>query len=88
MLIATEGENLAVDDHLWIAHPSGTESELASTLAEVATVKDQFAKILGGVVHRRIEYPGTKHLTDGESDAEPEAEADVEAQPADEPAGA
>jgi len=37
------------------------------TLGEVARVKEQFAKILGGVTHRRIEYPSTKHLTDAES---------------------
>jgi putative nucleotidyltransferase with HDIG domain len=35
------------------------------TLREIAQVKEQFVTILGGVVHRRIEYPDTKHLTDG-----------------------
>ena len=35
------------------------------TLGEIAQVKEKFATILGGVVHRRIEYPDTKHLTDG-----------------------
>ncbi len=34
------------------------------TLAELAQVKEQFVKILTGVVHRRIDYPATKHLTD------------------------
>jgi hypothetical protein len=44
------------------------------TLSEVARVKEQFVKILGGVVHRRIEYPETKHLTDAE-ETSPPAEA-------------
>ncbi len=44
---------------------SGQLDESPLTLGEVSTVKDQFVKILGGVVHRRIEYPETKHLTDG-----------------------
>jgi cyclic-di-AMP phosphodiesterase PgpH len=39
--------------------------EAPLTLGEIARVKEQFATILGGVVHRRIEYPDTKHLTDG-----------------------
>lgn len=37
------------------------------TLGEIARVKEQFAKILGGVTHRRIEYPSTKHLTDADA---------------------
>ena len=48
------------------------------TLGEVARVKDQFVKILGGVVHRRIEYPETRHLTDGGDGADAEDEAPVE----------
>ena len=46
------------------------------TLGEIAKIKQQFVKILAGVVHRRIEYPETKHLTDV---AEPE---DNEEEPA------
>ena len=34
------------------------------TLREIALVKDQFVTMLSGIVHRRIEYPETKHLTD------------------------
>jgi putative nucleotidyltransferase with HDIG domain len=41
----------------------GQLDESPLTLAEIARVKEQFVKILGGVVHRRIEYPETKHLT-------------------------
>lgn len=40
------------------------------TLGDIARVKQQFAKILGGVSHRRIEYPATKHLTDAEPPVE------------------
>ncbi|MEQ1856540.1 MAG: HDIG domain-containing metalloprotein [Longimicrobiales bacterium] len=36
------------------------------TLREVALVKDQFVTMLSGAVHRRIEYPETKHLTEGD----------------------
>ncbi len=36
------------------------------TLREIALVKDQFVTILSGVVHRRIEYPETKHLTEAD----------------------
>jgi len=42
----------------------GQLDEAPLTLGETAAVKEQFAKILGGVKHRRIEYPATKHLTD------------------------
>ena len=40
------------------------------TLREVAGVKDQFEKILSGVLHRRIDYPATKHLTESTETAE------------------
>ncbi len=47
----------------------GQLDEAPLTLREVAEVKDQFVSILAGVHHRRIEYPGTKHLTDSEEEA-------------------
>jgi putative nucleotidyltransferase with HDIG domain len=34
------------------------------TLREIAQIKDQFAKVLGGVYHHRIDYPQTRHLTE------------------------
>lgn len=34
------------------------------TLGELSRIEEQFAKILGGVLHRRIDYPATKHLTE------------------------
>jgi len=43
----------------------GQLDETPLTLGEIARVKEQFVKILGGVIHRRIEYPETRHLTDG-----------------------
>jgi putative nucleotidyltransferase with HDIG domain len=52
------------------------------TLRDVAQVKDQFASILSGVHHRRIEYPGTKHLTDSESNGGQEAPPAPLAEPA------
>jgi putative nucleotidyltransferase with HDIG domain len=51
----------------------GQLDEAPLTLGDVAEVKDQFVSILAGVHHRRIEYPGTKHLTDADAE-EDEAE--------------
>ncbi|MCH7530994.1 MAG: HDIG domain-containing protein [Gemmatimonadetes bacterium] len=59
------------------------------TLREIEQVKEQFVNILSGVLHRRIEYPSTRHLTDSEEGngdgAEPDASqvADIESQAAD-----
>lgn len=57
---------------------SGQLDEAPLTLREIASIEEQFAKILGGVLHRRIEYPATKHLTDsvegeGETTTQPPA---------------
>jgi putative nucleotidyltransferase with HDIG domain len=43
---------------------AGQLDESPLTLRDIASIEDQFVKILGGVLHRRIEYPATKHLTD------------------------
>ena len=60
----------------------GQLNEAPLTLEEVARVKKQFVKILGGVVHRRIEYPETRHLTDQKNGADQAAaEDDTEAEP-------
>lgn len=61
----------------------GQLDETPLTLGEIARIKDQFVKILGGVVHRRIDYPETKHLTET-----PEEGRDTEAGGADGEAGA
>jgi len=53
---------------------AGQLDEAPLTLRELAQIEEQFAKILGGVLHRRIEYPATKHLTDApEADHSPGA---------------
>jgi hypothetical protein len=44
----------------------GQLDEAPLTLREVALVKDQFVTMLSGIAHRRIEYPETKHLTEGD----------------------
>jgi putative nucleotidyltransferase with HDIG domain len=43
---------------------AGQLDDAPLTLREVAQVEEQFVKIISGVMHRRIEYPSTKHLTD------------------------
>jgi putative nucleotidyltransferase with HDIG domain len=63
----------------------GQLDEAPLTLHEVAEVKDQFVSILAGLHHRRIEYPGTKHLTDSEDYVEKPSAAPV-SEPASEPA--
>jgi putative nucleotidyltransferase with HDIG domain len=59
----------------------GQLDESPLTLREITQIEDQFVKILSGVLHRRIEYPATKHLTDApvESEAEEGAPAPDEA---------
>ncbi len=45
----------------------GQLDEAPLTLQEIAQLKEQFAKVLGGIHHHRIDYPTTKHLTDAAS---------------------
>lgn len=52
----------------------GQLDEAPLTLGEIARVKEHFVKILAGVVHRRIGYPETKHLTDRGQDDPGEGE--------------
>ena len=66
----------------------GQLDEAPLTLGEVARVKDQFVKILGGVVHRRIEYPETRHLTRQSEAGGTQAGASEAADAADEAVGA
>jgi putative nucleotidyltransferase with HDIG domain len=49
-----------------IAHHQLDDAPL--TLQELSRIKEQFAKVLSGVYHHRIDYPQTRHLTrsDGE----------------------
>lgn len=46
------------------------------TLREVAQIKGQFGKVLGGVYHHRIDYPQTRHLTESPGDTDEPAGAD------------
>ncbi len=48
----------------------GQLDEAPLTLREITEIKDQFVKILTGVVHRRIDYPQTRHLTDAPDNGE------------------
>ncbi len=73
---------------------AGQLDEAPLTLHEIARVKDQFVNLLSGVLHRRIEYPATKHLTDsdngpddeaGDEVPEDEAPAPIPAEPGPEP---
>ena len=42
---------------------SGQLDESPITLREIAQIEEQFAKVLSGVYHHRIDYPQTRHLT-------------------------
>jgi cyclic-di-AMP phosphodiesterase PgpH len=42
----------------------GQLDEAPLNLKEIARIKEQFAKVLGGVYHHRIDYPHTRHLTE------------------------
>lgn len=53
----------------------GQLDEAPLTLREIAVIEEQFTKILAGVLHRRIEYPSTKHLTDSPEEDEGPAPA-------------
>jgi len=48
------------------------------TLGEIGMIKEQFAKVLSGIYHHRIDYPQTKHLTDspGKGGAEEDGSAE------------
>ncbi|HUF76879.1 MAG TPA: HDIG domain-containing protein [Longimicrobiales bacterium] len=54
----------------------GQLDEAPLTLREIALVKEQFVSVMSGVVHRRIEYPETRHLTDAEGGARGGSPAD------------
>ena len=40
------------------------------TLREIAQVEEQFVKVLSSVYHHRIDYPGTRHLTESPATSE------------------
>lgn len=47
----------------------GQLDETPLTLQELAAIKTQFAKMLSGVYHHRIDYPQTRHLTQAEGES-------------------
>jgi len=59
---------------------AGQLDEAPLTLKEITEVKEQFVKILSGVVHRRIEYPSTKHLTDAQGEDDIKGQGDTKTQ--------
>jgi putative nucleotidyltransferase with HDIG domain len=44
-----------------------TESPL--TLRELTVIQEQFAKVIGGMYHHRLDYPATKHITESRTNA-------------------
>jgi hypothetical protein len=42
----------------------GQLSDSPLTLREISTIQDQFAKVVGGMFHHRLDYPATKHITE------------------------
>jgi hypothetical protein len=50
------------------------------TLRELAQMKEQFAKVLSGVYHHRLDYPQTRHLTESprKDEPDPSGHGDVE----------
>jgi len=41
----------------------GQLDEAPLTLGDLAAIREQFAKVLGGMYHHRVDYPSTRHLT-------------------------
>ena len=42
----------------------GQLSEAPLTLREITLIQEQFVKVVGGMFHRRLNYPATRHLTE------------------------
>ncbi|MEX2527151.1 MAG: HDIG domain-containing metalloprotein [Gemmatimonadota bacterium] len=58
----------------------GQMDEAPLTLHEISVIKEQFAKVLAGMYHHRIDYPGTRHLTRRDEE-DPASGREVEAEP-------
>jgi putative nucleotidyltransferase with HDIG domain len=52
----------------------GQLSDSPLTLREISTIQDQFAKVVGGMFHHRLDYPATKHITEAREDGPPGVE--------------
>ncbi len=42
----------------------GQLSDSPLTLRELSVIQEQFAKVVGGMFHHRLDYPATKHITE------------------------
>ncbi len=49
----------------------GQLAEAPLTLREITTIQEQFAKVMGGMFHHRLDYPATKHITVGAAEEDP-----------------
>jgi putative nucleotidyltransferase with HDIG domain len=50
----------------------GQLSDSPLTLREISTIQEQFAKVVGGMFHHRLDYPATKHITEAREERPPE----------------
>ena len=53
------------------------------TLREINLIQEQFVKVLGGMFHRLLDYPATKHLTEAQEVEESPADPSPDALPGD-----
>jgi hypothetical protein len=51
----------------------GQLSECPLTLREISVIEEQFAKVVSGMFHHRLDYPATRHLTESQGEKEPGA---------------
>lgn len=65
----------------------GQLDEAPLTFAQVSLVKEQFAKVLEAMYHRRIDYPETAHISKARDDGEAAADEPSEAAANGDPAG-
>lgn len=49
---------------------SGQLDEAPLTLEEIATIKEQFVKVIAGMHHQRLDYPATQDITESPTPAE------------------
>lgn len=53
-----------IDDIFAMKIDRGQLDDCPLTFEDLTRLKRRFARVLGGIHHRRIDYPGTKHLTE------------------------
>ena len=57
-----------IDDIFAAKVDRGQLEDCPITFEDLSHLKRRFARVLGGIYHRRIDYPGTRHLTSEEGD--------------------